>query len=82
VASIPRRHKGRCARIDLEVAVSTPTPRKKPLLCRLKRHKWVRRTAEDGGGYFQCTACGKDATEVDFEHHEDDFLSGGGPPWG
>ena len=62
----------------MEAAMSTPTPRK-PLLCRLNmRHKWERRSTEDGTGYLKCMACGKDRYEVDFEHHDPDFLTGGG----
>jgi hypothetical protein len=49
-------------------ADSMPTPRK-PLLCRLKRHKWVRHSTEDGEGYFQCAACGTDGYEVEFDYH-------------
>ena len=42
------------------------------------RHKWERRSTEDGKGYLKCTACGKDRYEVDFEHH-DHGIAGGSP---
>jgi hypothetical protein len=61
----------------MEAATSTPTPRT-PLLCRLNRHKWERRSTEDGKGYLKCKACGKDRYEVDFEHHDPTLGSSGG----
>ncbi|BBH64178.1 hypothetical protein ACTI_08630 [Actinoplanes sp. OR16] len=33
---------------------------KKPLACRLGRHKWERRSTSDGNRYTQCSRCGKD----------------------
>ncbi|WP_158510499.1 hypothetical protein [Actinoplanes friuliensis] len=32
----------------------------KPWRCRLGRHKWVRRSTEDGQLFQQCSQCGKD----------------------
>ncbi len=31
---------------------------KKPLLCRLHRHRWERRFNEDGQAFFLCDRCG------------------------
>ena len=53
--------------------------RRKPLLCRLNmHHKWVQRSTADSAGYFQCTACGKDRYDFEFEDHDPSILGGGG----
>jgi hypothetical protein len=44
--------------------ITTTHPRA-PLLCRLRRHRWVTKSTNDGGRYQQCRRCGKDRTEVD-----------------
>ena len=53
------------------------------VLCRLNRHKWVRRFNADGEDYLQCKACGKDLYHV--ERHDPDiaggFGAGGGMGW-
>ena len=46
-----------------ELSVAPPH---RPLPCRLNvRHRWVTKSATDGGRYQQCRRCGKDRTEVD-----------------
>jgi hypothetical protein len=45
---------------EITVAM-TPTPTRKPLLCRLNiRHAWRVERAPEGGTYRRCSKCGKD----------------------
>lgn len=37
---------------------------RKPLLCRVKLHKWVWEKAEDGHGFRRCRRCGTDSSGV------------------
>ncbi|WP_167552360.1 hypothetical protein [Leifsonia xyli] len=42
---------------------STKSAQRKPLLCRLNRHRWHTETTPDGGRYQRCIRCGKDKDE-------------------
>jgi len=50
------------AAADMEIVFRRP--RRRPLYCRLVRHRWADFSSEDGTSrYRQCTQCGKEAND-------------------